>query len=448
LIVVALLPIVALAGEARGEGDVAKLVRQALDSSLKLPEREAALSKAVSFAHNKAIAKRAEDLRPAVPTLVKELYPKRADPAYEGLLLHTFAAFTCFAPDPELSALTRPFFGKDTPNSIRRGAINALSVHGAGGLSKEIVAIFEEPTDDATKSEHEILEREILLIVAPTPANDALAILTAAAKQKTVPGVRVAALQELTKFANTRPADATPELMRATLKPFITDKNAEVATLAALAIQRYNSWEGVEALVAREGNDPKRWTRDIYRAVCRAVYAGGGFDGVVPEKFNECDAATRAIAISSLLKRWEDVKSKSPEDVFWQMLAGAGVTPPADKKSREVVAALIDGLDAESREIRYSALDMFVRRTGRTDVGKDFKMLINKSGPAKMQLEIRLPEPADGFKAPEDAEKLRAQQKTMAKELRSWWDRNGKKAELQGDVWVIPPEKQEKPKSK
>jgi hypothetical protein len=445
LIVVALLPVVALAGEARGEGDITKLVNQALDSSLKIPDREAALQKAVLLSHNKASPKRAEELRPGIAKLLHDLQPKRADPAYKNLISHTFSAFSCYPPDQELAALPRPFLGKDTPDDVRLYAITALNVHGAAAVSKEVIAIINEPAK-AEQAHHEALEQAILLTLEATPGKEALEILNAATSQKVFGGVRVEAIRQLALMANTRPSEVSAPLMCSTLKPFVTDTNLEVAVTAAVTMQRFNSWEGIQALVQRCGTDAKKWSRETYRAVCGAVYAGGGFDGVTPETFPDVDSASRAIAVTSLLKRWEDVKSKSPEDVFWATLGGAGIKVPADKRSTDLVTALIDGLDSESREIRYTSLDAFVRKTGRTDVGRDFKTLIQKTGPARNQLEIRMPEPPDGFEEPDQAEKLRTQQKAIVKEVRSWWERNAKKAELKNDVWVVPPETPKKPK--
>jgi hypothetical protein len=445
LIVVALLPVVALAGEARGEGDITKLVNQALDASLKIPEREAALQKAVLLAHNKASPKRAEELRPGIAKLLHDLHPKRADPTYKNLISHTFSAFSCYPPDQELAGLPRPFLGKDTPDDVRLFAVSALNVHGAGSVSKELVAIFSEPTDEEQEG-HEALEQAIVLTVEATPGKEAVEILNAATAQKVFGGVRVEGIRQLASMANTRPSEVSAPLMCSTLKPFITDTDLGVAVVAAVTMQRFNSWEGIQALVQRCGTDARKWSRETYRAVCCAVYSGGGFDGVTPDKFAGVDSATRAIAVASLLKRWEDVKSKSPEDVFWATLGGAGVKIPTDKRSTDLVTALIDGLDSESREIRYSSLDAFVRKTGRADVGKNFKTLIQKTGPARMQLEIRLPEPPDGFKNADQSEMLRTQQKELVKEVRSWWERNAKKAELKNDVWVVPPETPKKPK--
>lgn len=452
LIGVALLPVIALAGAARGEGDVASMVKKVLDTSVKLPERENTLTQVVILANNRAAPKRAEALRPALSALLKEFHPKRADPAVKGILLQTFAGFSCYDQDPELAPLCRPYLDKATPDVIRRGAVNALNVHGAAGMSKELVAIFAEPSDPE-QTEHEGLLRAITLVVHRTPAADAIPILTAATRQTTFQGVRVGAIRELADFANTRPADVNPELMRSTLQPLVNDTNMDVATVAASTIQRFNSWGGIESIVQRNGTDPMKWTRETYRAVCRAVFSGGGFDGVEPEKFYEYDNATRAVAIASMLKRWDDVKSRSPDEVFYSILAGAGVKVPTDRNTNpEIVAALIDGLDSESREIRYASLDMFVRKTGRTDIGQNFKTLLTKTGPKRFEVEIRQPEPPDGFEHEDMAAKLREQQKAYAKELHGWWDRNAKKAELKNGVWVVPPEKDdgkpEKPKKK
>ena len=423
-------------GHARAGDAENKLVAKILDHGLKLPEREAALAAATLLARNKARPKTAEVLRPILAPLLRDLHPRRADPAYGHFLELAFEALTAFEADRELAALTRPYL-KDTPDDVRASAVAALDVHGAAGMAAELVAIFEEPAKTRDKPREQVL-RGILRAMPATPGPETQKVLLAAAKQTTFKGVRLVAIRALGETAASRvPGEIDVAAVRVALAEVarVAEPDQECACAAALALVRHDSYAGVSELVRRL-DDKRKCTREVYGALCEAFHHPGGFKGVSVERFYDSDAPSKAAAVASIKEHFSEVADKTPDDALFVALGGHGIAVPTDTRAKEAIAALVEALDLEQRDVRYAALDLLAKRTARVELAREFKILKLNSGSDGMTLTISTPEPPEGFTDPKQQEVLRRQQRERVVAWRKWWEKAGPRATLVNGVWT------------
>jgi hypothetical protein len=437
IFVVSAVTLVASTGSARADTDVKTLLATAQDSSADANERANALVQLRNFALNKNNDSRSDPIKKALEPILAELASKRADEKYERLIQIAFKALDPFRPFPDMGSIVRPYLAKDASREVRLAALLAIGQHGAQGILKEMLAIFDEETKKRDR-ERESFENRVIEATVGLPGADAGKVLEAALQHTKSKGIRLIAIRWLGEMVSHRPAS---ELNSSVTTPMLlelskaTNPDQEVACAAALSLLRWGSYDGIAEVMQRV--DKRGGTTLVYSTICEAARKTKGFLDVSPLQYQQVPQAKRDEVVKAMNAWWEKAKGSRPEAALLEALAAAGVSVPKDTSSRDVVSALIDGLSLDSRTLRYASLDMLVRKTGRADMAADFKMY--KQASAGDQIVVTMPEPDDGFpEGDKRAVELFQQQKEKAKAWRAWWDKNGPQATLVNGVWTAP----------
>jgi hypothetical protein len=434
--VLAIALVVVAGGAARAEDQLNDLIKVYADEQQKVEDREAALVKATNL--SRALSSKPERIgafKESLKPLFAALAPKRGEPSFEKLVLAAFGGLDVFIPFPDLGGIVRPFLHAEAPNEVRRAALRAIELHGAQGVGKELVAILQEK---AKKDKlRELLERAVVACTILVPTDEAQKTLTAAlgSQFKNVKRAACAALGDLNQL---RPSKEVREKdARAALLPLASADypEADVSAAACLALARFNSFDGVAEEMKRL-EAPKGDTRLAYKTICEAAHLPDGFLNLPPERFYEAPESKKKEVLAEVKLWWSKFKGREPDAALFDALKLAGVAAPRDTGagSKEAIDALIAGLDVEPRSLRYAALDVLVKRTGRTDLAEKFKVL--KSSLGKGTMDMQEWEPAEGFPDKERKEKLRAQQKQQAEAWKRWWQSVSSRAVLVDGVWV------------
>lgn len=433
---IVLLALVGATSEARAEDGLNDLIKVFADEQQTPAEREQALTKATNL--SRALASKPERIAPfkeALRPLLASLSGKRSDASFEKLILAGFSGLDVFPPFPELGGVVKPYLHAEAARDIRVAALRAIELHGATGVGRELVSLLHEKA----KKERlrELLERSVVSCTILVPTDEAEKVLVTALQSSQFKNVKRAACAALGDLNQLRAArELHPKETRAALVAASSAENPEpeVAAAAALALVRFNSFEGIaEAMKRLEA--PKGDTRLAYKTICEAAHQADGFLNLPPERYYEANESRRKDVLAEVKLWWSKFKTRDPDAAFFEALKAAGVAVPRDTAagSKEAISALIEGLEVESRTLRYGALDLLVRRTGRTDLGADFKVLKTQFGGGQMNLSEW--EPAEGFQDKERKEKLRAQQKAQADIWRKWWQSVSARAVLVDGVW-------------
>jgi hypothetical protein len=434
---VALVAVVSVGRAARAEEGLNDFIKVFADEQQKPADREQALIKATNLA--RALCSKPERVaafKEALKPLMTSVAAKRADASYEKLVLAGFGGLDVFIPFPGAGDLIRPFLHAEAPNEVRRAALRAIELHGASGVGKELVAVLQEKA----KKERlrELLERAVVSCTIMVPTEEAEKVLIAALQVSQFKNVKRAACAGLGDLNQLRPAkEVRPQEARAALleAASATNPDADVAAAAVLALTRFNSFEGVaeemKRLEAAKGD-----TRLAYKTICEAAHQPDGFLSLPPDRFYEANESKKKEVLAEVKLWWSKFKTRDPDAALFEALKAANVTVPNNTAatSKEALAALVEGLDVEPRTLRYAALDLLVKRTGRTDLAADFKVLKTQFSGAQMGMQEW--EPAEGFPDKDRRDKLRAQQKTQADVWRKWWQSVSARAVSVDGVWV------------
>jgi hypothetical protein len=438
LAAIALLAVVCGAARtASAEEQLNDLIKIYSDEQQKADDREAALVKATNL--SRALSSKPERIgafKESLKPLMSGLAAKRGDPAFEKLILAGLSGLDVFMPFPELGGIVRPFLNAEAPNEVRRNALRAIELHGAQGVGKELVAILQEK---AKKDRvRELLERAVVSCTILVPTDEAQKTLMTAIQTSQFKNVKRAACAGLGDLNHLRPAkevriqDARTALVAAASAE---NPEPEVAAAAVLALLRFNSFDGVAEEMKRL-EAPKGDTRLAYKTICEAAHLPGGFLNLPPERYYEAPESKKKEVLAEVKLWWSKFKTRDPDAALFEALKQAGVDVPRDTGagSKDAIAALIGGLDVDSRSLRYSSLDLLVKRTGRTDLAAAFKVL--KSSLGKGQMDMQEWEPAEGFSDHDRKDRLRAQQKQQAEAWKRWWQSVSGRAVLVDGVWV------------
>ncbi len=429
---------VGTAQTARGEEKLNDLIKIFQDEQQQPAEREAALVKATNLSRAWVVAKRQQTMpfHDALKPLLVSLAAKRADASYEKLIIAAWGGIDVFTPFPEVGSFVRPYLHAECSNDLRRAALRAIELHTAAGVGKELVAIFQET---AKKDKlRELLERAVIAATISVPTDDAQKTLTIALQSSKFKNVKRAACAGLGDLNQLRPAkevnvkDARAALLAAASAEY---PEAEVSAMACLALIRFNSFEGVAEEMKRL-EAPKGDQRLAYKTICECAHQADGFLNLSPDRYYEAPESKKKDVLAEVKLWWSNFKGRDPDAALFEALKKAGVETPRDTGagSKEAISALIAGLTVEPRSLRYSALDLLVKRTGKTDLAATFKVL--KSSLAGGGLSMQEWEPADGFPDKDRQERLKAQQKQLADAWKNWWSSASSRAVLIDGVWV------------
>ncbi|MEZ0228428.1 MAG: hypothetical protein ACAI25_07360 [Planctomycetota bacterium] len=423
---------------ARGEDKLNDLIKIFQDEAQQPPEREAALVKATNLSRALVVAKPQQTMpfREALKPLMVSLAAKRADASYEKLILAGFGGIDVFLPFQDVGGFVRPYLHAECSNDMRRAALRAIELHGAQGAGKELVQVFQEP---AKKDRlRELLERAVVACTISVPTDEAQKTLTTALQTSKFKNVKRAACAGLGDLNQLRPAkevkekDARAALVAAASAEY---PEAEVSAAACLALLRFNSFEGVAEEMKRL-EAPKGDQRLAYKTICEAAHQTDGFLNLPPDRYYEAPESKKKDVLNEIKLWWGKFKTRDPDAALFEALKAAGVDVPNNTGagSKEAITALIAGLTVPTRTLRYAALDLLVKRTGKTDLAETFRVL--KSSLSGGSLSMKEWEPADGFPDPDRRDRLAAQQKQQAEVWKQWWSSVSSRAVLVDGVWV------------
>lgn len=432
-------PSAATAQDPEAKVDVKVAIKTFLDDKAKPAERELAVRQACSPTRVKLEPKKQEPVKKALAELLAQLEKNRKDEAYWPLIVTAFHSTNVFAPFPELGSTLKPYLGPETPVPIRTAALNEIEHQGASGVTKEIIAILQEPIVGSVMKNQgrDQLERACMRCTFNMPGTDALAILKFGISNSKFRGVRLVCSHILAEMCIERgPKDFDGSAVKAILLENARETNTdeEVACASALGLTHYGSYEGIGELLKRAEKDHRGGSREVYKTLCAASHQPRGFLEVAPERWYDLDTATRDNVKAAIKEWWAGAKDQKPDQSLFDALKAAGIQVPANLDTKEAIFALISGLELENREVRYAALDQLVRRTGRTEAAKKFKWLF--TGAAVNGIQIQQPEPPEGWPDKLRQDQLLAQQKERAKEWRSWWEKASTVAVLKDGVWT------------
>jgi hypothetical protein len=420
------------------KADLNTLIKTFMDESAPLPDREAAVDN-VTQGMARVDPKVGAVVKKAIAELCQQLAAKKTDPTRQNLILKNFKAFDTFIPFPDLGPIIRPYILKDSPDKIKAQALVEIERHGVGGLTKELIAIIEEPVIGAASANHlrQQVELQVIQCTTTTPGSDAVVILRGALTKTVFRDVRLIATRYLGALCEQRPPGdfdekAVRQILLDNSKATVHDE--EMACAAALALTHYGSYEGIAEVMKRAEASRSFGSAAVYKTLCQAAHQEKGFLEVAPIRWAAVDTATRENVKIAIKEWWAGAKDTKPDQALFDAMKAAGIAIPKDIESKEGITALISALDLDDRELRYAALDHLVRKTGRADLAKTFKIL--QSGKGDNQIIMKMPEPPDGFPDKVRQDRLRDQQREKMKAWQAWWEKFSPTATLKNGVWT------------
>ena len=423
---------------AAGNDDLIKMVRTVEDAAANLHDREQAISQATTYAQLNP--GNSDPLKQGIERILKELEKKKSDASFGALVELTFHSMDPYEPFPNVGPIARGYLAKEADPKMRMAALTAIAKHGASGLSKDMIAIFDEPTQIKDRT-RENLEECALKATLALPGGEAEKILEAILKNSKSREVQLRAYEAMGELVDRKPPNELDESLAKTMLmtyAVATNPDEEVGCKAALALTHWGTWDGVAEVMKRCNAAKRGPSRECYKTICTAAHKlPGGFAGVTPAGYITVPPAQRSEAVGEMLAWWDKVKGGKPDATLFDALTAAGVKPvPKDTSvgNKEAIAFLIAGLEVPNRTLRNDCLDLLVKRTGKADLAKDWRLWIKKSASSSMTQE----EPPGGY--PENdpkANDLYELQKQRAKKWKAWWDQNSSRATLVGGVWKV-----------
>ncbi|RMG07342.1 MAG: hypothetical protein D6731_23935 [Planctomycetota bacterium] len=423
--------LVACAGSVWAQADPreAELVRIAVDPGKRDMERVRALLEARQRVYQRD-PPRDGPLKEALGPLLHELGKQADDLTHARLQAAALQALKPFAPWPDLASVVRPFLAKGVALKVRIEALIAVRDHGARGLAGDLLPLLDERLARRTKERFELT---VIEAAKGLPDPEAARVVGKALGSSRSRKVKLAAARLL---ATKRGPEGRQALLAA-CDP--RGRDEDVAGVAALSLIRYGTLEGVGRLVrrfeAREGN-----SQVLYRSICRCAFREDrGFAGVSPDAFFQVEEEQRRKAIAEVLAWWAKTEGTTPEELMFAQLRDKlrekGVAVPSSLSDKGTVDALIAALGVEPLSLRYAALDVLIRLTGRGDFFSDFRSILINLGANRVKM--REWEPTYGFTDPRRQAELRKEQALKAERFRQWWDAVKDRAEWDGRRWRV-----------